>query len=91
MFFTRISCENPKMEKIPENHPFFKNGQFLVCPKKIFQKLFSGIFFKEIKYYKDFVKNEWGVLNILCGWLQNPTWVVFFFIFIFVFIENIGI
>jgi hypothetical protein len=37
---------------------FFKNGQFLVCPKKNFQKLFSGIFFKEIKYYKDFVKNE---------------------------------
>ena len=38
----------------------FKNVQ-----KKIFQNSISGIFFKEIKYYKDFVKNEWG-FNILC-------------------------
>jgi hypothetical protein len=43
----------------------FKNVQ-----KKNFQKLFSGIFFKEIKYYKDLSKNQ-GIFNILCGWLQK--------------------
>ena len=45
----------------------FKNVQ-----KKNFQKLFSGFFFKEIKYYKDFVKNEWGFYYSLWMASKNP-------------------
>ena len=51
---------------------FFKNGQFLECPKKNFSKIIFRVFFKEIKYYKDFVKNEWGFYYSLWMASKNP-------------------
>ena len=49
MFFTRISCENPKMEKIPENHPwvFQKWTIFSMSKKKFFKNYFQGFFSKK--------------------------------------------
>ena len=50
MFFTRISCENPKMEKIPENHPWvFQKWTIFSMSKKNFSKIIFRDFFQRNK------------------------------------------